>query len=185
MTVVTRDAVAPALFGAPQPEPQHSTDPPAIAAVDLVREFPRKRKDPVRALRGLSLTVAQGQVHGLLGPNGAGKATLVKILSTILLPTTGYATVCMKRRPHLTRGLIGDARVSCVRDGAVVVTRSPHAVAGLVSTAQGLELDGVDPALAGVPDATSITAIRGPASANMAGTRCAAPAARRTCAGLC
>ncbi|UKY48186.1 ATP-binding cassette domain-containing protein [Streptomyces inhibens] len=48
----------------------------------------------MRALLGLSRTVAQGAVHGLLGPNGAGKTTLVKIPSTILPPTTGYATVC-------------------------------------------------------------------------------------------
>ncbi|MER5431218.1 ABC transporter ATP-binding protein [Streptomyces sp. NPDC002588] len=241
----------------------------------------------MRALQGLSLTVAQGEVHGLLGPNGAGKTTFVKILSTILLPTTGQAMVCghdvvrhgrdvrrligvvmggdrglytrltgrqnlefwgalqkvprrvlhsrteallerlglgakadtrvetysrgMKQRLHLARGLIGDARVlfldeptlgmdpvaalefrkligelrseqrtillathdmaeaeslcdrvSFVRDGAVVATRSPDAVAGLVSAAQGLELDDVKPALAlalaKVPGVTSIIA---------------------------
>lgn len=64
MTVVTRDAVTPAAFGVPETEWQHSTKSPATAAVDLVREFPRKRKEAVRAHQGFSLTVAQGKVHG-------------------------------------------------------------------------------------------------------------------------
>lgn len=64
MTVVTRDAVTPAAFGVPETESQRSTKTPARAAVDLVREFPRKRKESVRALPGLSSTVTQGKVHG-------------------------------------------------------------------------------------------------------------------------
>jgi ABC-2 type transport system ATP-binding protein len=45
------------------------------------------------ALDGLSFTVARGEVFGLLGPNGAGKSTAVKILTTILRPTSGRALV--------------------------------------------------------------------------------------------
>jgi ABC-2 type transport system ATP-binding protein len=63
----------------------------AVEAHDLVKVFRGKRE--VRALDGVSLDVARGTVLGLLGPNGAGKTTAVRILSTILAPDGGRATV--------------------------------------------------------------------------------------------
>jgi ABC-2 type transport system ATP-binding protein len=247
------------------------SSPWAVEAVDLVRDFPRRRQPTVRALDGLSLRVPRGEVHGLLGPNGAGKTTLVKILTTVLLPTSGRAAVCghdvvaagravrpligvvfggdrglytrltarqnlefwgalqklpprllrertdwllhrlgladkanhrvetfsrgMKQRVHLARGLIADAqvlfldeptmgmdpvavrefrvlieelrgegrtillgthdmaeaealcdRVSFIRSGSIVATRSPHALGDLVSRPRGVEVDNLDTA---------------------------------------
>jgi ABC-2 type transport system ATP-binding protein len=75
----------------------------AIEVSELTRTFtykPDKRKSGTRrpgskivALDKLSLTVDQGEARGLLGPNGAGKTTLVKVLSTVLLPTSGRALI--------------------------------------------------------------------------------------------
>ena len=55
----------------------------------LVREF----KGGIRAVDGLDLEVAEGEIYGFLGPNGAGKTTVVRILTTLLRPTAGSARV--------------------------------------------------------------------------------------------
>ena len=61
----------------------------AITAQDLVKAYGGK----VRALDGVSLEVAEGTVLGLLGPNGAGKTTTVKVLTSLVKPDEGRATV--------------------------------------------------------------------------------------------
>jgi ABC-2 type transport system ATP-binding protein len=62
---------------------------PAVEIENLVREF----KGGIRAVDGLSLEVAPGEIYGFLGPNGAGKTTCVRILTTLLRPTGGRALV--------------------------------------------------------------------------------------------
>src|SRR5256884_1780853 len=61
----------------------------AIEATDLVREF----KNGPRAVDGIDLGVAPGEIYGFLGPNGAGKSTTVHMLTTLLPPTSGNARV--------------------------------------------------------------------------------------------
>src|SRR3954451_22047247 len=61
---------------------------PAITATGLVKSF-----GDVRALDGVALEVPRGSVLGLLGPNGAGKTTAVRVLTTLLKPDAGSATV--------------------------------------------------------------------------------------------
>jgi len=60
-----------------------------IAAEGLVRDF----KGGIRAVDGIDLAVRPGEIYGFLGPNGAGKSTTVHMLTTLLPPTAGRATV--------------------------------------------------------------------------------------------
>ncbi|HZS15835.1 MAG TPA: ATP-binding cassette domain-containing protein, partial [Candidatus Dormibacteraeota bacterium] len=60
----------------------------AVVVEDLARRF-----GDVEALRGVSLRVPRGSILGVLGPNGAGKTTMVRILATLLAPTSGRASV--------------------------------------------------------------------------------------------
>jgi oleandomycin transport system ATP-binding protein len=77
----------------------------AIEAEGLVKTF-----GPVRALDGIDLVAREGAVFGLLGPNGAGKTTAIKVLSTLLRPDSGRASVGgydVVRQPREVRRLIG------------------------------------------------------------------------------
>jgi ABC-2 type transport system ATP-binding protein len=62
----------------------------AVEATNIVRTF---GDGDVRALDDVTLRVPMGEVFGLLGPNGSGKTTMIRILSTVLSPTGGVATV--------------------------------------------------------------------------------------------
>ena len=79
-----------------------------IEARELVREF----KDGPRAVDGIDLTVAAGEIYGFLGPNGAGKSTTVHMLTTLLPPTSGTARVAghdVVREGPAVRSAIGAA----------------------------------------------------------------------------
>ncbi len=77
----------------------------AVEARGLVKHY-----GTVKALDGLDLVVPQGSVVGLLGPNGAGKTTAVRILTTLLTPDSGTATVAgvdVRKHPDRVRRVIG------------------------------------------------------------------------------
>jgi ABC-2 type transport system ATP-binding protein len=77
----------------------------AISIKNLV-----KRYDDVTAIDGLSFDVEEGEIFGLLGPNGAGKSTTINILSGLLEPTSGSATVLgfdVQREPGKVKERIG------------------------------------------------------------------------------
>jgi sodium transport system ATP-binding protein len=84
--------------------------PAMIEARSLTKSYPDLLRGQVVALDDLSFTAAPGEVYGLLGPNGAGKTTALRILSTVLQPTSGTALVCgfdCVTQPELVRHQIG------------------------------------------------------------------------------
>ncbi len=84
----------------------------AIRTTNLRRTFAGRGKGapPVEAVAGVDLTVYEGEIFGFLGPNGAGKTTTLRMLSTLLPPTAGEATVAgadLHREPGRVRERIG------------------------------------------------------------------------------
>ncbi|NJD35814.1 MAG: ABC transporter ATP-binding protein [Betaproteobacteria bacterium] len=80
----------------------------AIDIHELRKTYPRNwAAPPFEALKGISLTVAEGEVFGFIGPNGAGKSTTIKILTGVMLPTAGSAALfgVDVTRPEARRGL--------------------------------------------------------------------------------
>lgn len=66
----------------------------AIALRDLRKTYPRNwAAPPFEALKGISLTVEEGEVFGFIGPNGAGKSTAIKILTGVMAPSVGTASL--------------------------------------------------------------------------------------------
>src|ERR1035437_5404685 len=91
--------------------------PPAIATHELTRRF-----DALTAVDALSLDVQAGEVFGLLGPNGAGKTPTIKMLITLLPPTSGTASVAghdILHDPRLVRRSIGYVPQLLSSDGAL------------------------------------------------------------------
>jgi len=105
---------------------------PAIAVEGLERAF-----DEVLAVQGVDLTVEEGEIYGFLGPNGAGKTTTVRMLTTLLLPTGGSATVAghdVVREARAVRASIGVA----LQEAALDPLMTGRELIRLQATLQGL-----------------------------------------------
>ncbi len=75
----------------------------------LAKTF-KSRGKTVEAVRGVDLTVREGEIFGFLGPNGAGKTTTMRMLATLLDPSDGQATICgydLRRESKQVRTQIG------------------------------------------------------------------------------
>lgn len=80
-----------------------------IETKDLRKTF-MAGNNSVSAVNGIDLTVHKGEIFGFLGPNGAGKTTTMRILTTLLKPTSGTATICgydLKTQEEMVRKNIG------------------------------------------------------------------------------
>lgn len=91
----------------------------AVEASELTKRYTRQQSlyaslrgrhaPEVQALTAVSLSIEEGEVFGLLGPNGSGKTTFLKLLSTILTPTSGTAAIFghdVLREPRRVRSLV-------------------------------------------------------------------------------
>ncbi|MBC7119985.1 MAG: ATP-binding cassette domain-containing protein [Candidatus Methanosuratus sp.] len=75
-----------------------------------VRELSKSFNGTTRAVDGISFEVYEGEIFGFLGPNGAGKTTTISMLTTLLRPTSGSATICgfdILKEPNEVRKRIG------------------------------------------------------------------------------
>src|ERR1019366_811757 len=91
--------------------PTENATPSANAPVWIIEtQALTKRFHHVTAVNAMTLAISEGQVFGLLGPNGAGKSTLMKMLVTLLPPTSGTAKIAgydLLSQPALVRRSIG------------------------------------------------------------------------------
>jgi ABC-2 type transport system ATP-binding protein len=81
-----------------------------ISTRSLTKDFTVSRTETVHAVRGISLDVAPGELVAVLGPNGAGKSTTLRMLTTLIPPTSGTATVAgydVTSEPARVRRAIG------------------------------------------------------------------------------
>ncbi len=105
---------------------------PAILVEGLQRAF-----DDVLAVQGVDLEVDEGEIYGFLGPNGAGKTTTVRMLTTLLLPTGGRATVAghdVVAEARAVRATIGVA----LQEAALDPLMTGRELIRLQATLQGL-----------------------------------------------
>jgi sodium transport system ATP-binding protein len=81
-----------------------------IETLQLTKIFEDKKRGPVKAVDHVSFTCQSGKIFGLLGANGAGKTTTLRVLATILKPTSGTASICgfdVVREPDRVRSVVG------------------------------------------------------------------------------
>ena len=122
----------PTQAGIDHPPGPHGVDHPAIEAEGLGVTYPGRT--PVRALDGLDLVAAAGQVTAVLGPNGAGKSTFVRAVATLLRPDTGrlhVAGIDARRHPEQVRRLIGLAGQAAAVEPAMTGRENLEMVAAL------------------------------------------------------
>ena len=90
-------------------EKQHAIETKKLGRIYKVRGAKKGESRKLVALSNINLTIQKGELFGLLGPNGAGKTTLIKILTTLLSPTSGRASVAgfdVEKEPEKIRQVI-------------------------------------------------------------------------------
>ena len=89
-----------------------SANAPALELVDVVKEYPGN--PPIRALDGVNLSIAQGELAAIVGPSGSGKSTMLHVMGTLDRPTSGSVRIAGHEVSSLS-----DRRLSGVRSALV------------------------------------------------------------------
>ncbi len=100
-----------------EPSLNEAHAPPAVEVIGLTRCF-----GPLRAVDAVSFSIAPAEIFGLIGPNGAGKSTLIKMLTTLLPPTSGTALIAgydLRTQAAQVRAHIGYVPQLASADGAL------------------------------------------------------------------
>jgi ABC-2 type transport system ATP-binding protein len=88
---------------------------PAVELIDLTKFYPGRRAADgtlIPAVDHVNIQIQYGEVYGLLGPNGAGKSTIVRMIATLLAPTSGQVWLCgmdARRQERRIRAILGVA----------------------------------------------------------------------------
>ena len=94
----------------PTPSCSALPDSTSIISINHLSKIFREKNRTVTAVDDVTLEVSRGEIFGLLGPNGAGKSTLIRVLTTLLSPTSGTAcvdTYDIIQNPEKIRSIIG------------------------------------------------------------------------------
>jgi ABC-2 type transport system ATP-binding protein len=143
-----------------QAQPAHAPTGPAIngkpsvamhAAISV--ENIVKRYGAFEAVKGVSFSVAEGEIFGLLGPNGAGKSTLIRMMTTLIPVTSGRAIVAgynVADDPDRVRRVIGVIPQALTSDQDLTVEENLNIYAKLYSVPRAQRLKNVDEVLEAV-----------------------------------
>ena len=143
-----------------QPNP---APPTAIAVEKIV-----KRYGDFEAVKGVSFSVADGEIFGLLGPNGAGKSTLIRMMTTLVPITSGRAIVAgfdVAKDPDEVRRMIGVIPQALTSDPDLTVEENLSIYAKLYSVPKAERLRNIDAVL----DAVDLTKWRGAQTKTLSG----------------
>jgi ABC-2 type transport system ATP-binding protein len=137
--------------------------PPAIAVENIV-----KRYGDFEAVKGVSFSVADGEIFGLLGPNGAGKSTLIRMMTTLIPVTTGRALVAghdVSKEPNAVRNMIGVIPQALTSDQDLTVEENLSIYAKLYSVPRAQR----EKNIAAVLEAVDLTKWRGAQTKTLSG----------------
>jgi len=122
--------------------------PTAIAVENIV-----KRYGTFEAVKGVSFSVADGEIFGLLGPNGAGKSTLIRMMTTLVPITSGRATVSgydVEKDPDAVRRMIGVIPQALTSDPDLTVEENLSIYAKLYSVPKAERIHNINEVLEAV-----------------------------------